>query len=96
MNRSTRMFEIIQLLRSASRSMTAQELANKLEVTRRTVYRDIVALQAMRVPIDGEAGIGYKTFVISGWIVSTRVLRQENISTIAARIFVTTGRRNTI
>ncbi len=59
MNRSTRMFEIIQLLRSSKRSLTAQQLADALEVTRRTIYRDIVALQGMRVPIDGEAGIGY-------------------------------------
>lgn len=59
MNRSTRMFEIIQLLRSSKRSLTAQQLADELEVTKRTIYRDIVALQSMRVPIDGEAGIGY-------------------------------------
>ena len=59
MNRSSRMFEIIQLLRSARRSMTAADLADELEVTKRTIYRDILALQSMRVPIDGEAGIGY-------------------------------------
>ncbi len=59
MNRSTRLFGIIQLLRSANRSLTAQEIAAELEVTRRTIYRDIVALQSMRVPIDGEAGVGY-------------------------------------
>ncbi len=59
MNRSTRLFEIIQLLRSSKRSLTAQQLADELEVTKRTIYRDIVALQSMRVPIDGEAGIGY-------------------------------------
>lgn len=59
MNRSTRLFEIIQLLRSSRRSLTAQEIADSLEVTKRTVYRDIVALQSMRVPIDGEAGVGY-------------------------------------
>ena len=59
MNRSTRMFEIIQLLRSTKRSLTAQQLAESLEVTKRTIYRDIVALQGMRVPIDGEAGVGY-------------------------------------
>lgn len=59
MNRSTRLFEIIQLLRSARRSLTAQEIADTLEVTKRTIYRDIVALQSMRVPIDGEAGVGY-------------------------------------
>ena len=59
MKRSERMFEIIQLLRSSKRSLTAQQIANELEVTKRTVYRDIVALQGMRVPIDGEAGVGY-------------------------------------
>lgn len=39
--------------------MTAQTLADTLEVTPRTIYRDIAALQSMRVPIDGAAGIGY-------------------------------------
>src|SRR5215475_6001211 len=53
------MFEIIQLLRAAGKPMTAQALAEALEVVPRTVYRDIAALQAMRIPIAGEAGIGY-------------------------------------
>lgn len=39
--------------------MTAKALADTLEVTKRTVYRDIAALQAQRVPIEGEAGVGY-------------------------------------
>lgn len=59
MGRSTRMFEIIQLLRSASEPMTAAALAAELEVAQRTIYRDIAALQAMRTPIEGEAGVGY-------------------------------------
>ena len=59
MSRSNRMFEIIQLLRSAERPMTAHDLAEALEVVTRTIYRDIAALQAMKVPIEGEAGIGY-------------------------------------
>ena len=59
MSRSTRLFEIIQLLRAASDPSTADELALKLEVSPRTIYRDIVSLQAMQTPIDGEAGIGY-------------------------------------
>jgi predicted DNA-binding transcriptional regulator YafY len=58
-SRSDRMFEIIQLLRRAAGPMTAQALAEALEVVPRTVYRDIAALQAMRVPIEGAAGIGY-------------------------------------
>jgi len=58
-NRSARLFEIIQLLRGAKKSMTAEDLARELEVTKRTIYRDIVTLQGMQIPIDGEAGIGY-------------------------------------
>ncbi len=59
MSRSIRMFEIIQLLRNADAPLTANDIANRLEVTKRTIYRDIAALQAMRVPIEGEAGVGY-------------------------------------
>ena len=53
------MFDIIQLLRSADAPLTANDIANWLEVTKRTIYRDIAALQALRVPIEGEAGVGY-------------------------------------
>jgi len=59
MNRITRMFEIIQLLRAANGPVLAETLAEKLEVSVRTIYRDISALQGMRIPIDGEAGDGY-------------------------------------
>lgn len=57
--RSDRLFEIIQLLRRRKRVVTAQWIAEQLEVTPRTIYRDIAALQAMRVPIEGEVGVGY-------------------------------------
>ncbi|MGQ3298988.1 helix-turn-helix transcriptional regulator [Reyranella sp.] len=59
MRRSDRLFDIIQHLRTAKRPVTAAALATKLEVTPRTIYRDIATLQARRVPIDGAAGIGY-------------------------------------
>ena len=59
MRRSDRLFDIIQRLRAATRPMTAAMLAAGLEVTPRTIYRDIATLQARRVPIDGEAGVGY-------------------------------------
>jgi predicted DNA-binding transcriptional regulator YafY len=57
--RSSRMFEIIQMLRAASAPCTAAQIATTLEVTKRTIYRDIASLQAMRVPIEGAAGVGY-------------------------------------
>tara|TARA_R110002020_G_scaffold24826_3_gene81135 strand:- start:1336 stop:2040 length:705 start_codon:yes stop_codon:yes gene_type:complete len=59
MRRSNRLFEIIQILRSATRPMTADALARQLEVSTRTIYRDIAALQMMRTPIEGEPGVGY-------------------------------------
>ena len=59
MTRLPRMFDIIQLLRQAKRPLRAEDMAQTLEVTIRTIYRDIASLQAMRVPIEGAAGIGY-------------------------------------
>ncbi|SHG73699.1 helix-turn-helix transcriptional regulator [Marivita hallyeonensis] len=59
MQRTTRLFEVIQLLRTARKPMTAAQLAERLEVSTRTIYRDVAALQAMRTPIEGESGIGY-------------------------------------
>jgi predicted DNA-binding transcriptional regulator YafY len=59
MRRADRLFDIIQALRASSRPLTAAALAHRLEVTARTIYRDIAALQASRVPIEGAPGIGY-------------------------------------
>ena len=59
MRKATRLFEIIQILKLARGVVTAGEIAERLEVTVRSIYRDIAALQAMRVPIEGERGLGY-------------------------------------
>ncbi|MCE1235701.1 MAG: YafY family transcriptional regulator [Hyphomicrobiales bacterium] len=59
MRKASRLFEIIQVLRSAKAPITAAQISERLEVGVRSVYRDIAALQAMRVPIEGERGIGY-------------------------------------
>jgi len=59
MQRTDRLFEIIQILRSETRVITANEIAARLEVSVRTIYRDIQTLQSMRTPIEGEAGVGY-------------------------------------
>ncbi len=58
MRRADRLFQIIQILR-AGRLTTARALAERLEVSERTIYRDIADLQGSGVPIDGEAGVGY-------------------------------------
>lgn len=58
MRRADRLFRIIQVLRRG-RVVTAQRLAEELEVSVRTVYRDVADLMASGVPIDAEAGVGY-------------------------------------
>ena len=59
MRRADRLFQIIQILRRSSRPVTAAALAEELEVSKRTVYRDVADLIGQRVPIAGEAGLGY-------------------------------------
>ena len=58
MRRADRLFQIVQYLRGG-RLVTAASLAERLEVSERTIYRDIADLQSTGVPIDGEAGVGY-------------------------------------
>lgn len=59
MRRADRLFQIIQLLRGRRRAVTARWLAEQLEVSERTVYRDVRDLVASGTPIEGEAGVGY-------------------------------------
>lgn len=59
MRRADRLFQIIQILRRSKRPTTAAALAAELETSKRSVYRDIAALIGQRVPIRGEAGLGY-------------------------------------
>jgi predicted DNA-binding transcriptional regulator YafY len=59
MRRADRLFTLVQRIRSR-RLSTAAQLAQALEVSLRTVYRDIADLQASGVPIEGEAGVGYR------------------------------------
>jgi predicted DNA-binding transcriptional regulator YafY len=59
MRRAERLLQLIQVLRRHRRPVTAEVIAAELEVSVRTVYRDVAALQGDRVPVRGEAGIGY-------------------------------------
>jgi predicted DNA-binding transcriptional regulator YafY len=58
MRRADRLFQIIQLLKNR-RLTTASLLAEVLEVSTRTIYRDIQDLIANGIPVEGEAGVGY-------------------------------------
>jgi predicted DNA-binding transcriptional regulator YafY len=59
MRRADRLFEIVHHLRGR-RLTTAAQLAQWLEISERTVYRDIADLLKSGIPIDGEAGVGYR------------------------------------
>jgi len=58
MRRADRLFRIVQMLR-AGRLKTARALAERLQVSERTIYRDVRDLQLAGQPIEGEAGVGY-------------------------------------
>lgn len=58
MRRADRLFEIIQLMRRKA-PVRARDLSQALEVSERTIYRDVQDLMASGVPIEGEAGVGY-------------------------------------
>jgi predicted DNA-binding transcriptional regulator YafY len=60
MRRADRLFRIVQLLRRRRTIVTAAQIAVKLEISERTVYRDIRDLIQAGTPIDGEAGVGYR------------------------------------
>lgn len=59
MRRAERLFQIIQILRRSRAPLPAARIAEELETSIRTVYRDVADLIGQRVPIRGEAGVGY-------------------------------------
>jgi len=59
MRPADRLFQIVLQL-GRGRVVTAKALAEQLEVSERTIYRDIADLMASGVPVDGEAGVGYR------------------------------------
>ena len=59
MRRADRLFQLTLLL-GRGRVVTGDQLAERLGISRRSVYRDIADLMACGVPIDGEAGVGFR------------------------------------
>lgn len=59
MSRTHRLFQMMQTLRRLSPPITAAALAQEMQMSPRTIYRDIDALRSMGAVIDGEAGFGY-------------------------------------
>ena len=60
MRKAERLFKIVNLLRNRRTVLTAKQLAVELGVSERTLYRDVQSLSISGVPIEGEAGVGYR------------------------------------
>ena len=85
MRRADRLFQIIQFLRTR-RVTTAAWLAERLEVSERTVYRDIKDLITSGVNIEGEAGVGY--VVRRGFDLPPLMFNKEEISALALGVSI--------
>ena len=59
MSRTARLFQLMQVLRQSAPPVRAENLAQEMNVSLRTIYRDIDSLRALGAVIDGEAGFGY-------------------------------------
>jgi predicted DNA-binding transcriptional regulator YafY len=81
MRRADRLFQIIQILRRTTRPVTAAAMAEELEVSKRTVYRDVADLIGQRVPIAGEAGLGY--LLDAGYDMPPLMLTPDEIEAVA-------------
>ncbi|MEZ5778992.1 MAG: YafY family protein [Paracoccaceae bacterium] len=81
MRRADRLFQIVQHLRGG-RLTTARKLADRLEVSERTIYRDIADLICAGVPIDGEAGVGY--LMRSGYDLPPLMFTRDEITALVA------------
>src|SRR6188768_4260619 len=60
MQRAERLFQLLTLLRNRRTVLTAKQMSEHLRVSERTIYRDIQSLSLSGVPIEGEAGVGYR------------------------------------
>ena len=59
LSRSARLLALLQALRCRRRPVTAAALARELQVSERTIYRDLSELASQGAPVQGEAGVGY-------------------------------------
>lgn len=89
MRRADRLFQLVQLVRGR-RLSTGEWLAARLEVSQRTVYRDIADLQAQGVPIEGEAGVGYR--MGSGFELPPLMFSQSEAKALVACVRVAQAR----
>ena len=77
MNRIDRLHAILTHLQS-KKKVTAQEMADRFNISLRTVYRDVKALDESGVPVIGEAGSGYS--IMEGYRLPPVMFTQEEAS----------------
>ncbi len=92
MRRADRLFQLVQLVRGR-RLSTAEFIAKRLQISVRTVYRDIADLQAQGVPIEGEAGVGYR--MRSGYDIPPLMFTPGEAQALAASIRLAQPRLDT-
>ncbi|MBE7942313.1 MULTISPECIES: YafY family protein [Ramlibacter] len=83
MRRADRLFHIIQLVRGR-RLTTAAFLAQRMEVSERTIYRDVADLVRQGVPIEGEAGMGYR--LGAGFDLPPMMFTQDEAKAVVAAV----------
>lgn len=77
MSRAARLFDLMQILRRHRSPVSGRELADRLGVSLRTLYRDIATLQAQGADIEGETGIGY--LLRPGFLLPPLMFAEEEI-----------------
>lgn len=77
MSRTQRLFDLIQILRRNRYPVTGKQLADELDVSLRTLYRDIATLQAQGASIEGEPGLGY--VLRPGFLLPPLMFSEEEI-----------------
>jgi predicted DNA-binding transcriptional regulator YafY len=77
MSRAERLLDLIQILRRHRQPVSGQALADELEISLRTLYRDIASLQGQGAGIEGEAGVGY--ILKPGFMLPPLMFSEEEI-----------------
>jgi predicted DNA-binding transcriptional regulator YafY len=89
LRRADRLFDIIRILRTATQPVTAAATAEELEVTVRTVYREVATLEARRIPIEGAAGVGY--MLRRGYELPPLMFTEDEAIAVGVRLLARTG-----
>jgi len=77
LSRTQRLFDLIQILRRHRYPVRGQQLSDELDISLRTLYRDIASLQAQGASIEGEAGVGY--ILRPGFMLPPLMFSEEEI-----------------